>query len=94
MLNRFLVLILTVHSANALADSFRCGRKVVKTGDTVNTLIKKCGSPTRKFSGKEVVSDGGQRSKVAVSNWIFDRRRKSDIVVSVRSGKVVKIRVE
>lgn len=87
-------LILTFLSWNASADSFRCGRKIVKTGDTVNTLIKKCGKPQRKFSGKTKVNENGRQSRVAVSNWVYQRSRKMDVVVSVRSGSVVQVRVE
>jgi len=93
---RILVLFLTFmcFTANVPADSFRCGRKIVVTGDTVNTLIEKCGNPKRKFGSKETISDGGRQAKVAVSNWVFERGRKNDIIVSVRRGEVVKIQVQ
>jgi hypothetical protein len=81
-------------SWNVSADSFRCGRKVVKTGDTVNVLVKKCGKPQRKFSSKEIVNENGRQSKVAVSNWVYQRTRKKDIIVSVRSGTIVQVNVE
>jgi hypothetical protein len=78
----------------ASADSFRCGRKVVKRGDSGNALIKKCGKPLRKFSSKETVSEKGLQSSVAVSNWVYKRSGKKDMVVSIRSGTVIKIKVE
>lgn len=78
----------------ALADSLRCGRKIVKQGDSGNALIKKCGKPLRKFSSKETVSDGGQKSNVTVSNWVYERLGKTDMIVSVRSGIIVKIQAE
>jgi hypothetical protein len=81
-------------SGNVYADSFRCGRKIVKTGDTGNVLVKKCGQPVRKFSSKETVYDGGQQSNVTVSNWVFQRLGKNDMIVSILRGTVVKIRVE
>lgn len=84
----------TLLSSSAMADSIRCGRKVVKTGDSSNTLIKKCGKPLRKFSSKERVNDGGNRSNTTVSNWVYSRGRKKDMIVSVRSGSVIKIQVE
>lgn len=76
------------------ADSFRCGRKVIKQGDSGSELVKKCGKPIRKFSSKETISERGRQSKVSVSNWVYERNRKKDIVVSVRSGTVIKIRVD
>lgn len=80
-------------SSITAADSFRCGRKVVKQGDSGNELVKKCGKPVRKFSSKEVISEQGRQSKVSVSNWIYERNRKKDIVVSVRGGTIIKIQV-
>ena len=86
--------LLTSLSWTVSADSFRCGRKIVKTGDTVNVLMKKCGKPQRKFSSKNVISENGRQAKVAVSNWVYQRARKKDIIVSVRSGTVVRVIVE
>ena len=80
--------------SSAAADSFRCGRKLVKQGDSGNSLIKKCGKPSRKYSSKELVNDQGRLSKVSVSNWVYDRNRKKDMIVSVRSGTVIKIQVD
>lgn len=76
------------------ANSIRCGKKVVKTGDSGNQLLKKCGNPVRKYSGKEFVTEKGHTSNVAVSNWVFERYGKKDMVVSVRSGTVIRIKVE
>lgn len=81
-------------SGTALAESFRCARKVVKPGDSGNMLIKKCGKPVRKFSSKEMVYEGGRQSNLAVSNWVYERNGKKDIIVSVRSGTVIKIKAE
>ena len=88
----FAVVILLSNSISA--DSIRCGRKVVKTGDSSNSLIKKCGKPVRKFSSKERINDGGSRSNTTVSNWVYIRGGKKDMVVSVRSGAVIKIQLE
>jgi len=88
------IAVLTCLPWNVSADSFRCGRKIVKTGDTVNVLIKKCGTPQRKFSSKEVISENGRQSNVSVSNWVYQRTRKKDIIVFVRSGAVVQVSVD
>ena len=76
------------------ADSFRCGRKIVKHGDSSSSLIRKCGNPVRKYSSKEMVNDQGHQSKVAVSNWVYERKIGKDMIVSVRSGTVIKIQVD
>jgi hypothetical protein len=89
-----LVTLLISLSSETGAESFRCGRKIVKPGDSGNTLIKKCGNPARKFSGKQSVFAQGRRSNVSVSNWVYKRHGKKDMIISVRSGAVVKIQVE
>lgn len=89
-----LCVVFTVFSVNAVADSFRCGRSLVKPGESSNALIKKCGDPLRKYSSKETVNDDGRQSRVGVSNWVYERRGKKDMIVSVRSGTVIKIEVD
>lgn len=94
MRNLLLLTVFFLFSSELLANSFRCGRKVVKPGDSANSLIKKCGSPVRKYSSKETVSDNGHRSNVSVSSWVYERNGKKDMIVSVYSGAVVKIQVD
>ena len=86
--------LLTVISSNTPADSFRCGRSIVKLGESSNALIKKCGDPLRKYSSKETVNEHGHQSNVPVSNWVYTRKGKHDMIVSVRSGAVIKIQVD
>ena len=94
-MNRLLLCALLIWvSSNAFADSFRCGRSVVKLGESSNALIKKCGDPVRKYSSKETIYEGGRQSSVGVSNWVYDRKGKKDMIVSVRSGSVIKIQVD
>ena len=94
-MNRLLlVLLITLVSAYATADSFRCGRKVVKLGESSNALIKKCGNPVRKYSSKEVLSTQGHQKSLGVSNWVYERRGKKDMIVSVRSGTVMKLQLD
>ena len=90
----YLLTIAILLSNLAAADSYRCGRKVVKPGDSVSALIKKCGKPVRKFSSKETITEQGRQSKVSVSNWVYERNRKKDMIVSVRSGTIIKIYVD
>lgn len=81
-------------STPAPADSFRCGRSLVKVGDSTNTLIKKCGDPVRKYSSKENINDNGRQAHTSVSNWVFPRRSGKDMIVSVHSGSVVKMQID
>jgi len=76
------------------ADSFRCGRSLVKIGDSSNTLIKKCGKPVRKFTSKETITDRGRQVSKGVSNWVFERKSGKDMIVSVYSGAIVKMQTD
>jgi hypothetical protein len=89
-----LITMFMLFSNNTPANSFRCGRTLVKVDESTNALIKKCGKPVRKYSSKETVSDHGRQKLIGVSNWVYERRGKKDMIVSVYSGAVVKIQVD
>ena len=94
-MNRLLLLLAAILISNSTAaDSFRCGKKLVKQGDSSSSLIKKCGKPVRKFNSKESVTDHGRQSMVAVSNWVYERNGKKDMIVSVRSGTIIKVELD
>ena len=76
------------------ADSFRCGRSIVKEDESTNALIKKCGNPVRKYKSKEMTTDQGDFKRVGVTNWVYERRGKKDMIVSVYNGVVIKIQVD
>lgn len=86
--------VLVLVYSNTPADSFRCGRSLVKPGESSNALMKKCGDPLRKYSSRETVYEHGHQSTVGVTNWVYARRGKKDMIVSVRSGAVIKIQVD
>ena len=90
----FLLLVFMMFSVNALADSFRCGRTLIKVDESTNALIKKCGNPVRKYSSKEMTTDQGRQKRVGVSNWVYERTGKKDMIVSVYEGAVIKIEVD
>ena len=94
-MNRIVLLTALVLVSNiALSDSFRCGRKLVKLGESSNALVKKCGNPIRKYSSSEMVYDNGRQKRAGVSNWVYQRRGKNDMIVSVRGGRVIKLQVD
>lgn len=90
----FITLMTLSISSFTTADSFRCGRKLVKQNDSASALIKKCGKPVRKVSSKELTSIQGRQKRVSVSNWVYERRGKRDMIVSILDGSVIKIEVE
>jgi hypothetical protein len=89
----FLATVLLLPSL-ATADSFRCGRKLVKTNESANALIKKCGQPVRKYSSKTEAWIEGSRKRVSVSNWVYERRGKRDMIISVHQGNIIKLSVD
>ena len=94
-MNKLLILFLLIAlSGSLLADSFRCGRKIVKTGESSNALVKKCGQPVRKLRGNERIKVHGQQKRTAVSNWVYERRNKRDMIVSVKNGTVVRLEID
>jgi len=94
-MNRHLAFTFCILLSNiAPADSFRCGRTLVKVGDTSNTLLRKCGNPVRKYTSKEIFSDHGRQVQTGVSNWVFQRKGGKDMIVSVYSGAVVKMQAD
>lgn len=94
-MKRWLVLALCVMlCGSACADSFRCGRKLVTVGDSANVLLKKCGAPVRKYSAREILSSSSGQQAVGVSNWVYQRKGRKDMIVSVRGGAVVGMRLD
>jgi hypothetical protein len=76
------------------ADSYRCGRKVVRDGDTVERLLEVCGPPLRKTSGSETIEVSGVPRKARVSRWHYRMgARRLERVVLVYRGRIAAIEV-
>jgi hypothetical protein len=75
----------------AMAEGFRCGTRLVLTGDPVSRLTRACGQPDQTFRARVAIGKRGANREAAVTQWIYNRRGKPDMIVSVRGGKVVKI---
>ena len=94
-MNRVLVLLIFVLiSCSASADSFVCHRKIIKTGDSVNALLNKCGDPDRTFQTNETVNNRGYVSQIYITHYVYKRGQKSDMIVTVRDNIVIKIKPE
>ena len=78
----------------AEADSYRCGRKIVRSGDPVSRLLELCGKPKRKDSGSETIEVSGVPRKVRVQRWYYKQgSRRLERVVLVYRGTVAAIEV-
>ena len=94
MTRLIMAVFLLAWSAQVTADSFRCGRAVVKVGNSANDLSEKCGKQGRSFSSRETINDHGRTYEAGVSNWVYDRDRNNYMIVSVHSGAIIRIRVD
>lgn len=92
MMNKVLVIVVcALLSFSASADSFRCKGKIVKSGDTVNALLQKCGDPDRTFQTIETVNNQGYVSQISITHYVYERSGKKDMIVTVRDNLVTKI---
>jgi hypothetical protein len=82
------------YAGDVPAGSFRCGTKIVVTGDPVSRLVRNCGQPASRYKAKELIGSRGNSRATGVTNWIYPRGRKKDMIVSVAGGRIVKIAVE
>lgn len=81
-------------SFHAQAGGFRCGTKLVVTGDPVSRLVRNCGQPAYRYKSSESIGGRGKTRLSGVTNWVYERGRRKDMIVSVQGGRVVKITVE
>lgn len=76
------------------ADGYRCGRKLIRSGDTAKQLLRVCGEPLRKDRGREVITIDGSRQTVNVERWHYRQsRRRLEHIVKLHKGRVVAVDV-
>lgn len=74
------------------ADSMRCGRKVIRSGDSPAKLLQHCGEPHYRGKGYADVDTGSGRRHVRVELWHYKRDKRSlERIVLVYRGEVVAI---
>lgn len=79
--------------ALAPADNFRCGRKVVHSGDTREELVARCGEPLRRDSGHETLWLQGDQKRVRVERWHYKTgARRFERVVLLYRDRIVGVR--
>jgi len=80
-------------SASVAADSFRCGRKVVRSGDSQSELLTACGEPQRRDSAQEGLWIGSSQKTVKVHRWYYKTSgRRLERTVVLYQGKIVAVR--
>lgn len=86
-------LITLVASTDLFADSFRCGRKLIRTGDSSEVLRQRCGEPRGRDSGQEELWLQGNLQKIHVERWYYKQGSRSlERIVLVYRGTIVGIR--
>lgn len=86
----FLVLAGVLLAGELAADSMRCGRALVRTGDSPAALLERCGEPNHRGRGyAEVQTDQGKQ-RVRVERWHYKRDERSlERIVLVYQGEIV-----
>jgi len=85
---------LTVFCDGLSADSYRCGRKLIRSGDSTADLLRVCGEPGYKDRGRQSIELNGSRTQAAVERWFYRQGKRSlQHIVILHRGKVVAIEV-
>jgi hypothetical protein len=76
-----------------IGDTFRCGVKWIKVGDTEEELVDACGRPdSRRIAFENIRDATGRIVNARVENYTYeDRDRRTTVLVSVLEGEVVRI---
>ena len=89
-----IVAVSLVMAASCEADSYRCGRKIVRTGDSVAQLLRVCGEPRFKAGGSGKIEIGGVPKKVRVQRWHYQKgSRRLERIILIYKGKIAAIEV-
>jgi len=83
-----------VPTSDLTAGSYRCGQKVVSTGDSSAELIRVCGEPRHKDRGTEKIKVNGVSKDTRVERWYYKKNSRSlEHTILIYKGRVVAINV-
>lgn len=89
---RLAVVLTMLCAAWAEADSYRCGRKLIRTGDSMADVLRVCGKPLFKDRGEAALRLDGVSQRVSVQRLYYRQGRRSlQHVVLIHKGRVVAI---
>lgn len=73
-------------------DSIRCGRKIVRTGDSSGELLRICGKPYHKDRGRAEIDVNGIPKSVGVERWYYKKSSRSlEHIVVIYRGNVEQV---
>jgi len=83
-----MLLLLAVN--NLAADTMRCGRKVIRTGDSPAAALEYCGEPRYKGRGYAEIDTADGSQTVKVEQWHYKKDDRSlERIVLVYRGEIV-----
>ena len=89
-----LIALFAFMSESVMADSFRCGRSLVRDGDSPADLLDACGEPRYKDSARSVVTLKGVTREVTVKRWHYRHNSRSrPRRVLIYRGEIVGIEI-
>jgi hypothetical protein len=85
----FCILIPFLTMDQLFADSYRCGRKLIRTGDSAADVLRICGEPRYKDRGNERIKVDGSWQSARVERWYYQKSSRSlERVVLIHQGEV------
>lgn len=79
-------------ATSLFADSIRCGRKVVRTGDSPAALLERCGEPRYRGKAYARVKTKDGMKEVRVDQWHYKKNARSlERIVMIYRGAVVRV---
>jgi len=85
---------LTLFVSALPADSFRCGRQLINTGDSASEVLRVCGEPRYKDRGNEIIKIDGLSKNTRVERWYYKKSSRSlEHAILVYKGSVVGVEV-
>ena len=86
--------VLAVVASDLSADSYRCGRKLITTGDSTSDLLRVCGEPRYKDRGNEIIKVNGISKNTRVERWFYKKSSRSlEHAILIYKGSVVGVEV-
>ena len=86
--------VLMAHAPGLWADGYRCGRKLITSGDSSGDLIRVCGEPHHKDRGYEKIKVNGVSKDTRVERWYYKKNSRSlEHVILIYKGRVNAIKV-
>jgi len=79
-------------TTDLVADSMRCGRKVIRDGDSPALLLELCGEPLYRGRAHADVDTGSGVRSVKVEQWHYKlSERGFERIVQIYQGEIVAI---